>query len=133
MTGDTPPQSLIPAATIASSASGIRLGGAWRFCSPPSTRRAPGILSRTAGHARSRSNAPLASFTMPRKSTVGGPPESAARHGGTCTGLGITSTSRSLSMKLSDWREASDNDTTALARRSSQRTKRCAGGEQRSR
>ena len=31
VTGDTPPQSLMPAAIMSSSASGIRLGGAWMF------------------------------------------------------------------------------------------------------
>jgi hypothetical protein len=49
--GETPPQSLIPAATIFSSAPGERLGGACTLIAGPSTSRATAIV-----HSRSSSD-----------------------------------------------------------------------------
>ena len=40
VTGETPPQSLMPAAIRSPSAPGLRFGGAWMFISGPNTIRA---------------------------------------------------------------------------------------------
>ncbi len=49
VTGDTPPQSLIPAAIISSSASGIRLGGAWMFICRPEDQPGDGDRPQMVG------------------------------------------------------------------------------------
>src|SRR5438132_8898562 len=46
VTGDTPPQSLIPASIIWASPSRFRLGGAWMFISGPKISRATAIVHR---------------------------------------------------------------------------------------
>ncbi len=48
VTGDTPPQSLMPASSNRGKSSYERLGGAWMFISGPSTSRAAAAVHRSS-------------------------------------------------------------------------------------